>query len=90
MTFWNEYLQLLELFGVNLLDIMEGNLRKTSGRFLPPDFSTLPDFDAQFPKNERIPERFEIRFETGNDGRCHLQWKGRPGRRSIDRQHRGF
>ena len=78
VTFWNEYLQLLELFGVNLLDIMEGNLRKTSGRFLPPDFSTLPDFDAQFPKNERIPERFEIRFETGNDGRCHLQWKGRP------------
>ena len=74
--FSESYLQALQASKVSFSTVIRKNIEKTRGRFLDPDSSTLPTFDSNFPKEERLPENFEIKFMQRNSGQCILQWNG--------------
>ena len=56
-------------------EIVRGNAEKARGRFLP-DHANLPVFDADFPKDERLPKRFKIKITQRKSGRSYMRWKG--------------
>jgi hypothetical protein len=56
--------------------VARSNLDKARGRFLTPDPNTLPTFDAHFPKEESLPDEFEIEIRQRPNGRCYLRWNG--------------
>ena len=70
------YLQALQAAKVNFANVVHRNVTKAQGRFLDPERSSLPTFDSDFPAEERLPERFEIRFTQRKSGQSYLQWKG--------------
>ena len=74
--FADRYLQALQASKVSFADVVRMNVDKTRGRFLHADPESLPTFDSDFPDEERIPRRFEIRFKQRSGGKCHLQWNG--------------
>ena len=47
---------------LQLEDVASANLNKIVDRFLETDAGTYPDFDSQYPENERFPDEFEIEF----------------------------
>lgn len=70
------YLQALQSAKLNFSKIIHMNIEKTCGRFLDPDIEDMPTFDEQFPKEERLPQTFEIKIAQRKSGLCYLQWNG--------------
>ena len=68
------YLQALRAARVNFSTMIKGNIKKVKGRFLDPNKSTLPTFDSAFPKEESLPQNFEIRITRRKSGQSYLQW----------------
>ena len=70
------YLEALQTTGVPFSQIARANSNKVRGRFLEPDFDTLPTFDEGFVEEEQLPEHFEIVITQRRSGQCYLQWRG--------------
>ena len=75
-SFADVYLQAVQTASVPFAEIVRTNAEKARGRFLEPDFETLPTFDSRFPKEERLPDEFEIAFTQRRNGQSYLQWNG--------------
>lgn len=75
-TFFHHYLESLNDAKINLYTVTKNNAAKVRGRFILPDFSKLPTFDDDFPKDEQIPQSFEIRITQRKSGQSYLQWNG--------------
>ena len=73
-TFAHHYLRTLQIAGVTFPNVVNSNIAKVRGRFLPSDPSDLPTFDDKFPKDEQIPEHFEIKITERTSGKSYLQW----------------
>jgi NTP pyrophosphatase (non-canonical NTP hydrolase) len=72
-TFANCYLRALKAARVTFAEVVHKNLLKTMGRFLPPDFAHLPDFDRDFNPEEQLPRHFEITIDQRSSGRSYLR-----------------
>jgi hypothetical protein len=70
------YLHSILVAKVSLLRVVRGNLNKVRGRFLKPALGELPDFDAAFDEEERLPHHFEISIEQRKSGQSCLRWNG--------------
>ena len=68
------YVQAMQAAGVRFASVVQQNVDKAQGRFLKPDRRELPDFDAGFPLDERLPRQFEIRITKRKSGRTYMQW----------------
>jgi hypothetical protein len=66
----------MQASGVSFADVIAFNLSKTRGRFLVPNETNLPTFDLDFPKDEQIPQEFEIVIRERKSGQSCLQWNG--------------
>jgi NTP pyrophosphatase (non-canonical NTP hydrolase) len=76
VEFADHYLHALQASGISFAKVVHSNLTKVRSRFLPPDISTLPTFDRDFPKDEQIPSEFEIVIRERKSGQSCLQWNG--------------
>ena len=74
--FADVYLQAVQTSRVPFAQILRTNVRKARGRFLDPEFASLPTFDYAFDEEERLPDKFEIKFTQRRSGQCYLQWNG--------------
>ena len=75
-AFADQYLHAVQTAEVSFARIVRTNTDKARGRFLAPDYATLPTFDRSFPEEERLPEHFEIRITQRSSGQSYLQWNG--------------
>ena len=75
-AFVRTYLQALQAAKITFSRVVQRNLKKTRGRFLNPEPATLPNFDAAFDEEERLPEHFEIKIKQRKNGQSCLQWNG--------------
>lgn len=75
-TFAESYLRTVQAKDVAFAGVVDLNIQKTRGRFLKPDPSTLRDFDASFPEDERLPDKFEIEIIQRPSGQSYMRWKG--------------
>ena len=75
-AFADVYLQAVQTASIPFDEIVRTNAEKAQSRFLEPDFDTLPTFDSQFRKVERLPDEFEISFTQRENGQSYLQWNG--------------
>jgi len=75
-TFADWYLRALKAAGVTFADVASANIAKTRGRFVKPDYASLPNFDETFQPEERLPEQFEITIDQRSSGRAYLRWNG--------------
>jgi NTP pyrophosphatase (non-canonical NTP hydrolase) len=73
-TFADWYLRALKAAGVTFADVASANIAKTRGRFVKPDYASLPNFDEKFQPEERLPEQFEITIDQRSSGRAYLRW----------------
>lgn len=76
VAFSREYLHALGAASVTFGAAVETNLKKARGRFIRPDLSDLPRFDAAFPSDERFPDHFEITIRQRSSGKTCLEWNG--------------
>jgi NTP pyrophosphatase (non-canonical NTP hydrolase) len=72
----DRYLRALNAARVSFAEVVRMNLAKTAGRFLDPDFQTLPDFDRDYPTEEQLPRRFEITIDQRASGQSYLRMNG--------------
>jgi hypothetical protein len=70
------YLGALKAARVAFSEIVRKNIAKTRGRFLAPDYASLPTFDHNFPEEEQLPAHFEITMDQRISGRSYLRWNG--------------
>ncbi len=75
-SFADVYLQAAQTASIPFDEVVRTNAEKARGRFLEPDFDTLPTFDSQFPREERLPDEFEISFTQRENGQSYLQLNG--------------
>jgi hypothetical protein len=75
-SFAGAYVRSIRAAEVSFSTVTHKNIAKTRGRFLQPDFTTLPKFDDQFSEEERIPEHFEIALDQMASGRAYMRWNG--------------
>ncbi len=68
------YLQTVQAANVCFTKVVQRNINKTKGRFLPTEFKLLPVFDSTFPEDEQLPEKFEITISERKNGKSYLQW----------------
>ncbi len=76
ISFTQTYLRALQACGIPLSVITAKNIAKIRSRFLDYDASKLPDFDANFPEDERLPKKFRIEIKQRGNGKCYLRWNG--------------
>lgn len=76
VAFTQTYLRAVQACKISLTVIATRNLAKIRGRFLDYDVSKLPDFDARFPEEERLPQSFRIEIKQRGTGKCYLRWNG--------------
>ena len=76
VTFTRTYLRAVRACNIPLDVIVTNNLAKVRGRFLDYDVSKLPDFDTEFPEEERLPQSFRIEIKQRGSGKCYLRWNG--------------
>jgi NTP pyrophosphatase (non-canonical NTP hydrolase) len=62
-AFAESYLKALNAARVTFSDVVRKNITKTKGRFLAPDYASLPTFDHNFPEAEQLPGHFEITMD---------------------------
>ncbi len=70
------YLESLKAANMSFAEVVDYNVKKTRGRFLDPEMSSLPTFDKDFEPEEQIPDKFEIRITQRKSGKCYLQMNG--------------
>ena len=70
------YVQAMQASGIRFASVVGRNVEKTQGRFLKPHKAELPDFDVDFPPDERLPRQFEIQITRRKSGRTYMQWNG--------------
>ncbi len=75
-SFADCYLKALQAAKLTFSQIADNNIVKTRGRFLDPDYSSLPTFDETFEEEEQIPKNFEITIFQRKSGKSYLQWNG--------------
>jgi hypothetical protein len=75
-AFADAYLRSLAAAGTSFSVVASANVRKVRGRFLPPVIPDLPDFDAGFAEEERLPTQFEISIRERAGGRSVLEMNG--------------
>jgi NTP pyrophosphatase (non-canonical NTP hydrolase) len=75
-TFAELYISALQAAKLSFAGVLRSNVVKVKGRFLPADLQCLPTFDLSFPKDEQIPEHFEIHIVERASGKCYLRWNG--------------
>jgi len=75
-SFAQSYLRVLRCVDIRLDEIIRQNWEKARGRFLEPEFETLPIFDSEYAEDERLPDQFEIRIVRRSTGAGQLQWNG--------------
>ena len=73
-AFASAFVLALRETNLSLATVAQSNLAKARGAFIAPDVSSLPDFDAQFPKEEQLPRTFQIRVSQRNSTKSYLQW----------------
>ena len=73
-TFAIRYLQGLRAAELAFAKVVHRNIAKARGRFVEPDKTTLPVFDSDFPTDEQLPWKFEIRITRRKSGRTYMQW----------------
>jgi NTP pyrophosphatase (non-canonical NTP hydrolase) len=71
-----KYFDALKLTGLDFCNILEVNLTKTLGRFSTLDRAKLEDFDSSFPRDEQLPQLFEIHITQRESGQSYLKWNG--------------
>ena len=76
VNFTSIYLQVVQSVKVPFSVIVQTNLQKARGRFIPPDIFSLPNFDAGFDPEERLPDAFRIEIKQRASGRSYLRWNG--------------
>ena len=76
IAFTRTYLRAVQTCKIPFVLIAQTNLAKTQGRFLEPNVSELPDFDAGLPKEERLPSTFRIEINQSAKGKSYLRWNG--------------
>ncbi|MGN7726470.1 nucleoside triphosphate pyrophosphohydrolase family protein [Luteimonas sp. 22616] len=76
VAFAGKYLDALHATGLAFAPVVQANLRKARGAFLEPNPKDLVDFDADFDKEERLPDEFRIRIDQRASGKSYLQWNG--------------
>lgn len=76
VVFARTYLRAVQACRIPFSLIATTNLAKTRGRFLDYEISELPDFDAEFPEEERLPSTFRIEVRQRGIGRSYLRWNG--------------
>lgn len=74
ILFADNYLKALQAASMTFGKVIEYNLLKTQGRFLPPDLQKLPTFDSAFGEDERIPDYFEITITQRKSGKTYMKW----------------
>ncbi len=76
-AFAKVYLEALKAARVAFAEVVRKNISKTRGRFVGPEPRSLPTFDACFPEDQRLPQRFEITVDQrGKNARSYLRWNG--------------
>ena len=70
------YIRALLASKISFSEVVEENVKKVRGRFVDPDYSDLPQFDRFFPKDQQIPDTFEIVINQRASGRSYLQMNG--------------
>ncbi len=75
-AFAESYVRALKAARVTFAEIVRKNITKTRGRFLAPDYASLPTFDHSFPEEEQLPSHFEITMDQRSSGRSYLRWNG--------------
>lgn len=74
IRFSRTYLMAVQACEIPFSAITHTNVEKTDGRFLRPDFEKLPVFDAEFPEEEQLPEKFRIEIKQRTNGKSYLRW----------------
>ena len=75
-AFADRYLRALKAARITFAEVVRQNIAKTRGRFIEPDYATLPTFDQNFPEEERLPRHFEITVDQRSSGRSYLRLHG--------------
>ncbi|MDT8896057.1 nucleoside triphosphate pyrophosphohydrolase family protein [Halomonas sp. I1] len=75
-SFFSSYLDTVSASGVKFHDVVDGNLKKTQGRFLRCSNNELPNFDEQYEEDERLPDTFEIEIKQKKNGKTYMKWQG--------------
>jgi NTP pyrophosphatase (non-canonical NTP hydrolase) len=70
------YVAALSAVGVRFAVVAQKNITKVRGRFLAPETTSLPNFDADFREDERLPDAFKISIVQRSNGRAYLKWNG--------------
>lgn len=70
------YLQSIQAARLDFSHIIQQNIKKTRGRFLEPEITSLPTFDSGFGEDERLPRKFRITITQRSSGQCYMQWNG--------------
>lgn len=70
------YVRALRAADVNFADVARGNMAKSSGAFLEPDWTKLDTFDAGFEGEERIPDEFRVTISVRRSGLSYLSIEG--------------
>lgn len=75
-VFANLYLRIVQATKVPFAEIVRRNVEKVRGRFLEFNLADLPDFDKDFPPDEKLPERFDIEIIQCTEGKSRMRWNG--------------
>ncbi len=77
LCFAQAYSKALEAARVTFAEVVHKNIAKTRGRFVAPDFASLPTFDARFSEEQQLPQHFEITIDQrGKSPRSYLRMNG--------------
>jgi hypothetical protein len=76
VAFSDWYLRALKAARVTFAEVVRKNIAKTTGRFLDPDYASLPTFDNSFPAEEQLPGHFEITLDQRGSARSYMRWNG--------------
>jgi len=76
VAFSDWYLRALKAARVTFAEVVRKNIAKTTGRFLDPDYASLPTFDSNFPAEEQLPDHFEITLDQRGSARSYMRWNG--------------
>lgn len=75
-TFAGGYQRALSAAQVTFAEVVHKNITKTRGRFINPDYASLPTFDHDFQEEEQLPAHFEMTINQRSSGRSYMQWNG--------------
>ncbi len=70
------YLRAVQAAEVPFAEIVHSNIKKVCGRFLEFNLADLPDFDGDFPDEEKLPEHFEIEIIQRRERKSYMRWNG--------------